>query len=387
MNVLFVTHHRCTPTSGGVERITFDLSREMIRHQHKVDFIYTSRQETQDPNEHCMPAERAYEYSERCKRYYQNVQRSLKTDVVIVQLAVTDRRHFFFGNTLSGVRAVACVHCSALHRMVPNYSIAQGWKSALWWAMWNVAPKMAKTLTMRSLKNEYSWLAWRAYRIVVLREDYRQQVENLFGVKTTVIPDFFTYGQPEPIPTEAKEKIVLQVGRMHQQSKNPLLFVRSWQRLCLSHPDWRAVMIGGGEDWQIVQDYIKENNVPRIELLSEQDPTQYYKRSAMVCLSSPQESFGLALLEGATYSCATVSYDGKLVTQRVKSYDEQGYQEAIAQLMNDRDLLQMQQLKAWEWSKKFQCEKIYRRWEALLEKPKDCEKNDIIWKFYTKTIT
>ena len=370
MNVLFVTHKRCTPTAGGVEHITFDLSREMMRHQHHVEFLYTNRQEVQEANEHCMPAVQAYQYDERCERYYQNLQRRLKIEVIIVQLAVTDRRHFFFEKALIGVRTIACVHCSALHRMFPNYSKEQGWKYSVWRVLWKISPSVAKFVTLCLLKREYRWLASNAYKIVVLREDYQRQVEELFGVKTMVIPDFFAYEQPEPIPMQAKEKIVLQVGRIHQQSKNPLLFVRSWQRLCESHQDWRAVMIGGGSDWQIVQDYIKENNVPRIELLPEQDPCDYYRRSAMVCLTSPQESFGLALLEGATYSCATVSYDGALVTQRVKSYDEQGYQEAIAHLMDDSDRLQAQQQKAWERSKKFQCERIYQRWEALLARPK-----------------
>lgn len=110
-------------------------------------------------------------------------------------------------------------------------------------------------------------------------------------------------------PYDINSKTILSVGRITEQKGFDMLPDIA-KGVFDKHPDWSWIIIGDGEDKEIVEEKIKNyrleenisiiNNVKNIE--------DYYKKSAIYVMTSRYEGFGLVLTEAQAFHLPCVSF-------------------------------------------------------------------------------
>lgn len=316
--LLFIANARCLPTAGGVERATLSLAQSLIAKGHYAAVLYTSSIDISGSDvcpiqEFCMPAAEPYRYDAEARLFYRQLLEREAINVVIFQNAVTDRRLFFLENAPGSVIKIANVNVEATHRIYPSARLAEydctTLKSGAWWLLWHTAPPLARRLSAKLLARHYRQLARCADAIVFRAEAHRRAAIALSGIDdaiTCVVPNScaFHIAGNEPC---AKEKLLLFVGRLVAY-KQPLHFLRAWQRLALAHPDWQAAIVGDGPERASLERYIARHSIERITLSGQCDPVPYYRRAAILAFTSATEGFGNVVVEAMAHGCVPVAY-------------------------------------------------------------------------------
>jgi glycosyltransferase involved in cell wall biosynthesis len=115
---------------------------------------------------------------------------------------------------------------------------------------------------------------------------------------------------PAP-PPEAKENIIIQVGRVIPD-KGPLEFARAMKPVLAAHPDWRAVMIGRGRDPDFVEQVkatLAEagDRAQFLPFMPHDEVMGWVRRAAIASVPSVyEEPFGRTALEALTWGAALI---------------------------------------------------------------------------------
>jgi len=144
-------------------------------------------------------------------------------------------------------------------------------------------------------------------KLVVLTETAREQWADYANAIS--IPNFNTM-YPEKLSDEKYGKTAIAVGRLNEQKGFDML-IESWKIVYGSHPDWKLIIFGNGEDKALLEEQIKESGLS--EIISINAPVRNiekeYMRSDFYVLSSRCEGWGLVLLEAMGCGIPCVSFD------------------------------------------------------------------------------
>jgi glycosyltransferase involved in cell wall biosynthesis len=154
-----------------------------------------------------------------------------------------------------------------------------------------------------------------------VRQAYRELMpEERFAGQFQVSPcSFIDYRRMAPAP---KEKLITFCGRL-EPVKNPQLFVRAIGRLARTRSDFRACLLGGGEEEPIVRRLIAEMGLGGIlECRFESQPQTILARSLIYAsLQSGDNYHSQALMEAMACGCAVVASEvgetWRLVSEQV----------------------------------------------------------------------
>lgn len=130
--------------------------------------------------------------------------------------------------------------------------------------------------------------------------------------------DYRQFDSSEKIPFEEKENTILTVGRLGSPEKNTKMLVEAFGSIPLEkRKGWNLVLVGPveGELQQFLQSYLSKN--PDLKRQIQIKGAVYdrkilweeYRKAKIFSLSSNYESFGIALLEGASCGDVIVSTD------------------------------------------------------------------------------
>lgn len=162
-----------------------------------------------------------------------------------------------------------------------------------------------------------------------------------------------TYIIPNSLPFESgkksslTEKNIIAVGRLaHQKGFDILIDV--YEKVYQQAPDWKLIILGDGEDFEVLKDKIKDKKLEQqIHLCGAvKNISESYQKSSIFALSSRWESFGLVVIEAMNHGLPVVSFDcdgpkniisdttnGFLITK----FDEQEFSEKLLLLINDEN--------------------------------------------------
>ncbi len=137
-------------------------------------------------------------------------------------------------------------------------------------------------------------------------------------------PSFLTRLINQPIPCllfgsstqegeVKKEKIILTVARIGAYQKNTELLLRAFLRM--GKEDWLLVMVGpvAHEFHKMIEKIMDNNPAMRSRILmvgnliDREKLFEWYQRSAIFCLPSRYESFGISLLEASAFGCYPIT--------------------------------------------------------------------------------
>ncbi len=174
-----------------------------------------------------------------------------------------------------------------------------------------------------------------------------------------------------------KSDILLVVARMEEGQKRISNILKVWNRLLWKYKNWRLVVVGNGKDLEYYKDYVRKNNIGRVEFVGASDNVQqFYSTSKIFLMTSIWEGFGMTLIEAQSFGCVPVAFDNFAALHDiingsngaiVKSNDLDEYVKTVDDLMGHDAKLNEMSVQAINSSRhNFDTDKILNEWCAEL---------------------
>lgn len=219
-------------------------------------------------------------------------------------------------------------------------------------------------------------------KLVTLSPQYIQPFMEIAGIddpsKFTSICNELRFNRyPTPEELQNKEKTVLVLQRLSEDTKRISLSIRTWSRIEKSglFPDWKMQVVGDGMDAAYLRDLAQRLRLKQIEFTGHQNPYEYAKKASIFVLASATEGWPMVMAEalqmgcpavamnayGAVYDVIQEGYNGHIV----ESGDLDAYYNAIVDLMRNDKKRQEMARNAIESSKQYEVSHIVKKWLAL----------------------
>jgi GalNAc-alpha-(1->4)-GalNAc-alpha-(1->3)-diNAcBac-PP-undecaprenol alpha-1,4-N-acetyl-D-galactosaminyltransferase len=222
----------------------------------------------------------------------------------------------------------------------------------------------------------YRW----ADSVTALNEDAARWIAGECGVSVEVIPNPI---RPMPHTDDARERLVLGVGRLARQKGFDLL-IRAFAKIAQDFPDWHLMIFGKGPEHAALSGLRDSLAIrDRIEI---REPVRnietWMSRAGLIVLPSRFEAYGNAILESLAMGAAVISTDcagpasfirdgvnGRLVpVAELEGVD--ALASAMSELMSDASLRNALGGEALRVRETHRQDVIMRKWEQCLLPPR-----------------
>lgn len=384
MNICFFTAEVPNLRSGGVENVTYRLAKALGSRGHQVHCLTLDENDTHAdlPFNH-MSIGRQGDAANVVSDYLM----TCAIDVVVNQ-AVEVR----WLDIVERIKALTptCRFIKVLHSDPsctikgvtdgePNY--VEG--TALSRALYRISPV---ALARRKKRIDYTRSLYRRWlgtydKVALLSANFVEDFNRIAATdssSTKVVAISNPVDFPESATGAEKEKIVLFVGRLHQNAKRPDRLLAVWRKVCPRSPEWKLIIVGDGPMRQALERYCKKENLTNVEFTGIIDPLPYYRRASIIGITSTYEGLptvcGEALANGVipiAFSsfgaiCDLIS-DGRTGVL-IPPFHVKEYAKHLARLMADaecRACLRRNIESDAEFRKRFDINNICAQWESL----------------------
>ena len=156
------------------------------------------------------------------------------------------------------------------------------------------------------------------------------------------------------------------------------LLLEIWKKVEGRIGDWTLNLCGTGPDEEEMRELARFLGLERCIFRGFVNPSEYYAKSSIVCLTSAKEGFPMVLLEAMQEECVPVVFDSfesasdLVITGEtgclVPSFDLDKYADALVDLMSNDEKLKVMGAKARKHvMDNFSEEKIMGQWDRLIE--------------------
>lgn len=175
---------------------------------------------------------------------------------------------------------------------------------------------------------------------------------------------------------EEKENVILNVGRIGSKEKRTDLVLNAFKDISDKNPNWKLVLVGPIEDdfYEYIEKFLKSNKHLKDKIIikgaiyDRNKLYQEYKKAKIYCCFSEYESFGISILEAASFGDIIVSTDVGIAKEIVDGsfgqiVDINNYEDIILKLNNIIfNLTEEKYIKSHEF-----CKKNFN-WDSIVEK-------------------
>lgn len=397
MRILFVNNIPFNPVLGGIGRVTDILTKGLIAKGEYEIYYLCGKVESQDKYQlnynypvplYTLP-ESVFKDSETNQDFYKRLLEELEIDVVLNQRGLGSGFDKMMG--IGNVKKVSVLHTKPnakinhdLSRMLlfsktPKEQIKKIIKLLLYPYFYLKTKYKAK----QYLKNTYRELVRCSDAIVLLSDnDKKEFLSNGIDMGDKIlcgIPNPNTFSIDNKVSIEAKENIVLYVGRLDPFDKNVMALIKVWSKLYKKHPMWKLVLVGDGADKNRIEEYVREKRIKNVYLEGVKDNVAgYYSKASFICLTSNFEGWGMALTEGMQYGCIPFTFnnygaasdiiDDGINGCLIPAYDLKKYAFRLSELMLDADRRLEMSMAAIEKVDKFSVENVADMWDKLFQR-------------------
>lgn len=212
--------------------------------------------------------------------------------------------------------------------------------------------------------------------VVLTKTDAKALVEN-GKVDTKKVVQIYN---PTPFSSQKRAKLTnhvfLTVGRLtYQKGFDNMLKI--WKIAESEIADWKLLIVGSGEDENILKKMAKELNLHRVEFVpNTSEIEKYYISSSCYLMTSRYEGFPMVLLEAQSFGLPVISYNCKtgpdeIVENDVNGYivrenDELTFVNLMKRIADSHDLLIKLSNGAYSKMSKYSVNVITDKWEHLI---------------------
>lgn len=386
-NILFVYPTMFHPERGGVERVTDLLAKEFVKKKYNVFYLHSkydsSLVEYNYPAK-CFFFPDGQHDSEVNKNFLIDFLLSKKIDIIINQTgAFSDSRLFLSFNNNHKIKTISVIHSTPILNyenlqyelfILRNLKLVEYVKRIIRVLLFLVIKNKYK----KSLRIHYKWLFNNSDKVCLLSERYT----DCFKLIDLCPPEYKMVSIPNPktfcynnIEIYKKEKILLFVGRLTYGQKRPDRMLKIWSKLYKKFPNWKLIMLGDGIDRKRLEKMAAK--MERVEFTGYVDPTPYYKRSSILCMTSNFEGWPMVLPEGMSWGCVPILYGSfeaayDIVSNNIdgiilKPFNEISYINSLREIMSDDIRRTMMANNAAKNIKKFDIDNVANKWYLLFK--------------------
>lgn len=389
MNILFVYDHKIIPSFGGLERVTYLLSQELMRRGHGVTYLSignekgNTEEEIDNINQLFLPVNN-FEDGVFSKKY-QKLIADLKTDIIIYQGNSNDILKCI-SFPVDGPRKISVVHFQPfsylykeriIKRKTPFSDLRA--KGKLLKLLAVTFPSVYRILYLRKMSALYASLIGNSDKLVLLSSRFYERLmrhckaaseDNVIAINN---PLTFTPPRNEDLE---KENSILFVSRMSDPQKNMSGFIDVWKKFQKNFPDWKAYMIGAGEHLERMKKYAGKKKVKNLTFTGNVKNVQdYYRKSKIFCMTSTFEGWGMVLTEAMAFGAVPVAFDSFEAIHDIVDHEKTGLLvppfktdrmvDALSNLASDEVFRTSLALHGKEKIRIFDVANIVDKWEKL----------------------
>ena len=191
----------------------------------------------------------------------------------------------------------------------------------LWWDILGNAQRAAVRRTRRSYIESDAYM--------VLCDAYKEQTCQTLGIapESSHIHVINNSERQVEHPNLHKENIILYCGRLSNHDKGVDRLLRIWKRIEHQLPHWHLQLVGDGPDRDALHALAQELGLKQVSFEgATATPQRYYDQASIVCLTSPEEGWPLAMTEGLAHGCICVSFECSAGVKEILSpHGENGF--------------------------------------------------------------
>lgn len=215
---------------------------------------------------------------------------------------------------------------------------------------------------------------------VVLCHPYIAELKSLLSIDAhniVAIPNPCCLYPSDNVACHHGKKLLF-VGRLTAWDKRVDRLLKIWQHIHKAYPDWMLYIVGDGEERSRLEAMAVSMKLPRVVFTGFCDPTEYYKESSILCMTSSSEGFSMVIAEAAMYKMPTIAYNvsagiSTLIKDSetgylINPFDEEQYITKLTNLMNEPAILAMMGEQAYEYvSANYATDKVGAQWLNLFQ--------------------
>lgn len=387
MNILFQFDDPIVASSGGVERVTDTLTRELKKRGHNVAYLCHQKIELLNKNIKQTAVQYYIDLSQDHNNILQAVQNIMyrhHTEVIITQ-SPNDVQLNIAALFPSYVKRISVCHIQpyyfdSLDRKYILNIKPINIKHRIFLYIGLLCPYLYKLYFLFPTNKCFKRTIEESDRYCFISSKFflriNKHIKNIPQEKFVSIPNPNTFKVSDSLCI--KEKIILWIGRIENNGKNALGFINMWKYFVKNNPDWRAIMIGDGPDLSFNRNYVSNKHIPNIEFTGKIDNVQeYYRRASFVVVTSWSESWSMALTEGMSMGCIPCAYNtyetlSDIINDNVNGLiinkvSPQLMAERLSYIVRDQECMKKMSVAALEKVKSFDVQCVADQWERLLE--------------------
>ena len=395
MNILFFTDSDVYSMRGGIDRTVGVLSDSLTKQGYKCFLAFFDK----TPNEQIFPFEKRIPIDlENISVQMTEFLAENRIQAIIVSTATKQHIRFLLPQIEKVVAGEKISTYFWFHGM-PGYELAPLNLNA---ALYRILHKSGKIVNLkkfwlallskfsfslsimrRLLREKYAFVCRYSDKIIVLSKPYIKtfaKIANTSEDKFVVISNgltFSNFANKEIIAQ--KEKIVLIVARIDEDSKRISLALKIWKQIEQQNglSDWKLVIIGSGIDEDYCKRLSRKLQLKKCVFEGQQNPHDYYKRASIFLMTSSNEGFPMTLGEaqqmgvvpiafdsfGAVYDSITNNVNGCIISEG----DIDAFVQQLVYLMHNDERRQVIASHAIESCKQFTGKKILKQWIELFQ--------------------
>lgn len=392
MNICFLSYRENNPYIGGIENVTYALSKELTKRGHNIICLSQIHSQIDKPytpvyKELFLPNHEQINSKENlvflCKLIKEE-----DIDIIINQYSTTLGFCELCQNAkqlYNNIKIVTPLHLEpeqSIKGIKNNFFIKykNGGNIKKWIIDLILFLKFhlyKKKRLYKKINKELNYIIATSDKVVILSKNTQKDVERITGKECK--DKLCSIGNPIKTNTDVKQtgkkKQVLYVGRLEFGLKRIDRVIEIWKIIEKKNPNWCLRIVGDGAHRQKFENDVKKEKIERLYFEGYQAPQEYYKESSIICLTSSSESFAIVLAEAQSYGCVPIAYNSYSALSdiiidgyngyTITPFNKKTFVEKLQKLINDNELRNSMSSNAIEHSKKFDINLIADKWEEL----------------------
>jgi len=381
-NLLFLYPQVIDPIRGGVEKVTFSLTEYFVKKGINVYYLALSEVQKEFDNKRQLFLNTGRHINTKKNREaFITILKDYKINLVINQGALFEEvSNFSYAACTIGVPVISVLHNSLLS-ILDNYdrifSGNNSFKGRVIKFVYSnyILERLFKKIYVLSKRKHYRKLLKHSAYLVLLSEKYKNEIQLLSGLKN--ISNVCAISNPIIVDNSnfQKENQVLYVGRVNTSQKQVDKLLDIWQEVGSKYPDWKLLIIGGGEDLSELQKTY--SYISGVEFHGFKNPVEFYKRAKIFCMTSAYEGLPMTLIEAQSYGVVPIAFNTFASVSDIiedcktgiliSPYMIQDYISSLENLIRDSYKLEQLSVNAKKHSVKFDINNIGNQWIKLFE--------------------
>lgn len=385
MNILYL-FPSINPQKGGIERVTYVMSRYLQQHGFNCYFVGLRNKNTPPEKEMTYLPDTEKDDTAVNISFLRNYIKEHNINIVINQggMPGSNSCNLLHQAKTNNIIAITCLHNSLLCQIrnlpvVFEKKIKEKHLSFLTPPVLNnpILKKIVLKLYACKVHKHYITLCKNNDAIVLLSESFkkdlfyicRKKFNNVYSIPNPVSFKLPTYNDNQ------KEKIVLYVGRINTVQKKVDLLLQIWSKICYNYQDWRLIIVGYGEELDSLKQYAKRLHLINYSFEGQQSPLEYYRKASIFAMTSSFEGFGIVLVEAMQSGVVPIAFNSYLSASDiidngingflVKPFNINDYVNKITTLIENENYRMQLSHNAIEKAQNFNIEKVGNSWINL----------------------